>query len=140
MPSPQRRPGSELALAGKLLHGAPLPFGWPTRARLARARCRIGPRRGLLAGRQDVLREGAGNLGRAPALGEARHFENAHAAIQCHGEHIAQAHRLACPIDAAAVEAHAARGGKPRGGRARAHHPRVPQPFVDPLALQADVP
>ena len=58
-------------------------------------------------------------------------------AVERQRHHIANAHQLARRGDALAVEPHEACISERGGGAARAHHARVPEPFVDALAVQA---
>ena len=73
----------------------------------------------------------------AAALRKASDLEHPHGAVERHGHHVAGPHRAAGGVDALAVEADVTGSCQCCRGRARAHHARVPQPFVDALAVQS---
>ena len=127
---------SALVFAGEAPHRAPLVLGWPARAPApATPGAASAPLRaaGLPA---RCPHTGAGVVGRTAALGETQNLEHTHGTVERHRHHVARPHGAARRIDALAVDAHMTGCGE-RGGRlARAHHPRVPQPFVDALAIQ----
>ena len=86
--------------------------------------------------RRQVLVERPRRIRRPAALGKARDLEHAHRAVERHRHHVAGTHGMACRMNTLAVDAHVAGGGERGSGAARAHHARVPQPFVDALAVQ----
>src|SRR5262245_22730857 len=87
--------------------------------------------------RPERLGQYAGVIRGSAALGKSHDFEYADRTVERDGEHIARPHRAAGPINAPAIHANVARGDECRRIRACAHHPRMPQPLVDALAVQA---
>lgn len=104
-------------------------FGRPPRLRV---RCVGGD---IRRGRRDILEQCARVGRRAAAFGKACDPQNADA-VKGDGDDVADAHSAAGGIDAGAVEPDQTIVSEPGGGRAGADHPRVPQPFVDPLPIQ----
>ncbi len=88
----------------------------------------------------EHLTQGAGVLRGPAAVGKSYDFEDANRTIERNGNHIAEPHGVARMIDAPAIDANVASGGKRRSIRPRAHYARVPKPFVDALAIQAQKP
>jgi len=88
----------------------------------------------------EHLTQGAGVLRGPAAVGKSYDFEDANRTIERNGNHIAEPHGVARMIDAPAINANVASGGKGRSIRPRAHYARVPKPFVDALAIQAQKP
>ena len=70
-------------------------------------------------------------------LGKSDHLENAHAAIEPDRQHVAGLHTVAARLLAHAVDADMAGLNQRGSAGAGFDHPRVPQPFVETLALQA---
>jgi hypothetical protein len=98
--------GSELALAGEMLHRPPLPLGRPAGSRHPLGSGRIGALQQGVGRRRHILHKRTGGIGRPAPLGEAGDHEHPHAAVERHRQNITQAHQLARTVDAAAVEAH----------------------------------
>ena len=69
-------------------------------------------------------------------LEKACDLENANGAIKPDGQNVADLHGVAGRLFAHAIDANTA--GLHQSGRTAAgfHHPRVPQPFIETLALQ----
>ena len=69
-------------------------------------------------------------------LGKSDDFEDAHAAIEPNGQDVADLHRVSRGLLADAIDADMT--GLDQRSRAGAgfDHPRMPQPFVETLALQ----
>ena len=131
----QSASGSILVLTGEARGGAAVALGRPPRTWLPHARrdCGLGP---TAIHRIEKFTDRAGVVRRAPALGKSQHLEHAHRAVERDSHHIAGPHRLARGIDALAVDPYVSRGGERGRRRARPHHPRVPEPFIDALAVQ----
>lgn len=107
-------------------------FGRPPRHR---------PRRALLFGglrlRWRKILEQNGCLGGRPAaIGESCHLQHPDP-VERDRDDVADPDRAAGRIDANPVQSHRTPVGKAGSRSPRAHHPRVPQPLVDPLPIQA---
>src|SRR6185369_3075711 len=118
--------------------GATIPLGGPSRAVLARGRGRgrrvaCGP---TTLQRVESFTDGARVVCRAATVGESPYLEHPHGAIERDRHDIARPHRLARRVDTLAVDPHVAASGECGSRRARPHHPRVPEPFIDALAVQ----
>lgn len=113
---------------------SPLLFCGPARAGLAD--CGGRPRRRRRLNRRYVFEQRTSGLRIAPAVGKARHLKKPDAAVERHGKNVAKPDGVARSLDAPAVEAYQTADDKPGRVRPRAHHARVPQPFVDALAIQ----
>lgn len=112
----------------------PLPFGGPARAGLADSGGQ--PRHGWRLNRRYVFEQRMSGIRIAAAVGKSRHLEKPDPAVERHGENVAKPDRMARSLDAPAVEPYQAAADKPGRVRPRAHHARMPQPFVDALAIQ----
>lgn len=70
------------------------------------------------------------------ALGKADHLEDAHAAIESDGEHVAKLDAVAGCGFPHTVDADVAGLDQRGGAGAGLHDPRMPQPLVEPLAVR----
>src|ERR1700723_2142912 len=73
----------------------------------------------------------------ASPLGKSDHLEHAHGPIEPDGEDVARFDRVTGRGLAHAVDAHVARPYERGGTGSGFHQPRMPQPFVETLALHA---
>src|SRR6202171_5843896 len=73
----------------------------------------------------------------APPLRKSDDLEDAHAAIEPDRQHVAGLDGASRRLLAPAIETDMAGPDHRRGAGAGLHHPRVPQPFIETLALQA---
>ena len=76
----------------------------------------------------------------APPLGKPDHLEHPDATIQPDGDHIPCLHTMPRRLLANAVDADMTAFNQCGRTGAGLHHPRVPQPFIEPLALQMSGP
>lgn len=103
----------------------------PRIAREARAILQCSPPELLL--HFYIERTGGGGI---PApLRKIGHFPDPNAAIQGDRQHIARLQRVSGGHDADAVDADMALGDQIGGARSGSDDPRVPEPFVDSLAI-----
>src|SRR5258708_33490505 len=72
-----------------------------------------------------------------PPLRKSDYLQDAHAAIEPDCQHVANLHAVSRRLFAHAIDADMTGLDQRRGAGARLHHPRVPQPFIETLALQA---
>lgn len=86
--------------------------------------------------RVESFTDGARVVCRAATVGESPYLEHPHGAVERDRHDIARPHRLARRVDALAVDPHVTGSGERGSRRARPHHPRVPEPFIDALAVQ----
>ena len=80
--------------------------------------------------------EHARGRGIAASLRKSHHFENAHAAIEPDGQHIAGLDGMTGRLLAHAVDADMAGFDERSSTGAGLHDPRMPQPLIQTLALQ----
>src|SRR5437899_154200 len=83
----------------------------------------------------DILAQQSRRICVTAPLGETDHFQDPHRTIERDGYDIAGLHGPARRVYALAIEPHMALRHKRCRRRARAHDARVPQPFVDALAV-----
>lgn len=72
---------------------------------------------------------------RATPFAKTLHRQHPDRAVERNRYHVLDPHRMAGGRDTLAIDAHEAAGHKLRRVAAGAHHPRMPQPFVDALAV-----
>jgi hypothetical protein len=73
----------------------------------------------------------------APPLGKSDHLQNPHRAIEADGDDVAGLDGMTRRLLSRPVDADVAGLDQRSGAAAGPDHPRVPQPFVETLALQA---
>src|SRR5262249_28056253 len=118
--------GAAVSLGGAAGTGVPLrALGWAGRRASAVG---VGPG-------SQVCIDGAGGVGIAAALSEARHPHDPDGPVEPDRDHVADPARPARRIGALAVDAAGAGRHQRGGGAARAHPPGMPQPLVDALAI-----
>src|SRR5947209_7259311 len=125
-------------LIEKAVGRPPLLLGRTPAAGIALSRRSLGRACGLgraLRYRADILAQQARRIGVAAPLGEAQHLQDPHRTVERDGDDIAGLYGPARCGDALAIEPHMALCHERRRRRARAHNARVPQPFVDALAV-----
>ena len=127
---------SLLVPPGEPRGGATIPLGGPSRAVLARGRGRRSAFGRTTLRRVESFTDGARVVCRAATVGESPYLEHPHGAVERDRHDIARPHRLARRVDALAVDPHVTGSGERGSRRARPHHPRVPEPFIDALAVQ----
>ena len=84
---------------------------------------------------QFIVEHACGGRVAAP-LGKSHHLENAHTAVESDGQHVAGLHGVTGRLLAHAVDADMAGFDERSGTGAGFYDPRMPQPFVETLALQ----
>ena len=84
----------------------------------------------------ELFVEHTGRGGIAAAFVEGGDFQDAHSAIERDGEHVADLDRMPRRFLAHAIDADMAAGDELSRSSARLHHPRMPQPFIETLAIQ----
>lgn len=87
-------------------------------------------------GRRHILKQRGCVSRRAAAFGKACDAQDTDT-VECDGDDVADADNAARGVDPRAVEPDQTIVSEARGRGAGAHHPRVPQPFVDPLPIQS---
>jgi hypothetical protein len=127
---------SLLVPPGEPRGGATIPLGGPSRAVLARGRGRRSAFGRTTLRRVESVTDGARVVCRPATVGERPYLEHPHGAVERDRHDIARPHRLARRVDALAVDPHVTGTGERGSRRARPHHPRVPEPFIDALAVQ----
>lgn len=85
---------------------------------------------------QIVVQHARGGCVAAP-LGKPDHLEDPHGAIEADGDDVAGPDGMTGRLLSRPVDADVAGLDQRSGAAARPDHPRMPQPFVEPLALQA---
>lgn len=126
----------DIVVPGQPVDGPPLAFRGPPGTAITRRNRRAGTRDRT---RIEVLVKPFCRVGRTAPLRKRDDLQNAHP-VERDGHDVAGRDAPACGVDTHPVDAHLPAVGERSRRAARAHDPRVPQPFIDALAIQAREP